>query len=191
MPHGRALLPHGRTPVSIKPPSDIVLDVARAADPTRVQAAVAKLARLSAALGAEASFADVLGEAATSASAEAADGLSGLPFGLADLRSRLASKAGEAGSISGLSQAHQALEAFVLQTFVGTMLPKSEKVFGQGTAGDIWRSMMAEQIAAKIAKAGGIGLTRVLAASGADRASAAIAAGGVDTSRIAARAAEG
>jgi flagellar protein FlgJ len=173
--------------LSIKPPSDIVLDVARAADPARSQAAMAKLMRLSAALGtAEASFDDLLGDAE---SASAADPLPAASLGIGDVRAQLAGlKTGTGGKITGLSQAHQALEAFVLQSFVGTMLPKSEKIFGKGTAGDIWRSMMAEHIAGKMAKAGGIGLTRVLGAAAGDRAAAPTAAGGVDTSRVTARA---
>jgi flagellar protein FlgJ len=172
--------------LSIKPPSDIVLDVARAADPARSQAAMAKLMRLSAALGtAEASFDDLLGETDSAAS----DPLATAGVGFAELRTQLSGmKSGTGAKITGLSQAHQALEAFVLQSFVGTMLPKSEKIFGKGTAGDIWRSMMAEHIAGKMAKAGGIGLTRVLGAAAGDRAAAPTAAGGVDTSRVTARA---
>lgn len=167
--------------MSIKPPSDIVLDVAKAADPVRLQAAAAKLTRLAGAVG-EASFDELMGDGA-----ERSDLLADAGVGAAGLRSRLAG----AGGISSMPQAHQALEAYVLQTFVSSMLPKSEKVFGHGTAGEIWKSMMAEHIATKMAKAGGIGITRVLGAAIGDRAAAPTSAGGVDTSRLASRTAEG
>jgi len=46
------------------------------------------------------------------------------------------------------------------------MLPKdSSNVFGQGTAGDMWRSMLAEQVAQQIAKSGALGLAKRLFAT--------------------------
>jgi flagellar protein FlgJ len=170
--------------VAIRPPSDIVLDVAKAADPMRLQAAAAKLARTAAVAG-ETSFADLMQGAADGPGTES---LPDMGLGLGDLRSKLA---GVKSSITGMPQAHQALEAYVLQTFVSSLLPKSDNVFGRGTAGEVWKSMLAEQIATKMAKAGGIGITRVLAASAGERASAPTSAGGVDTSRVAPRPAEG
>ena len=39
------------------------------------------------------------------------------------------------------------LEAFVLQTFIQSMLPKNAThVFGKGTAGEVWKSMLAEKL---------------------------------------------
>ena len=50
-------------------------------------------------------------------------------------------------------------EGFVLRSFVESMLPSSESsYFGKGTAGEIWRSMLAEQIGNEMAKNGGIGI---------------------------------
>jgi flagellar protein FlgJ len=63
-------------------------------------------------------------------------------------------------------------EAFVLQSFVQTMLPKdASAVFGEGTAGDIWKSMLAEKMALQIAESGGIGIAKMLAAKNASLAS--------------------
>ena len=46
------------------------------------------------------------------------------------------------------------------------MLPKDAgSVFGEGTAGDVWRSMLSEQIARQIAKSGALGLSRRLFAT--------------------------
>jgi hypothetical protein len=57
-------------------------------------------------------------------------------------------------------------EAFVLQSFVETMLPDgAEHVFGSGNAGAIWKSFLAEQIGQEIADAGGIGIAEQVAAA--------------------------
>ncbi len=55
-------------------------------------------------------------------------------------------------------------EGFVLRSFVESMLPSGDsEFFGKGTAGDIWRSMLAEQIGNEIAKGGGIGIADTIA----------------------------
>lgn len=57
------------------------------------------------------------------------------------------------------------LEAFVLQTFVQTMLPSASKAFfGKGTAGEVWKSMLAEKLGAELARSGQVGLAGRLAA---------------------------
>ena len=54
----------------------------------------------------------------------------------------------------------------LINSFVGEMLPKNAgSVFGEGTAGDIWRSMLSEQISRQIAKSGALGLSRRLFAT--------------------------
>ena len=54
----------------------------------------------------------------------------------------------------------------MLNSFVGELLPKdASAVFGQGTAGDMWRSMLAEQVSLQIAKSGKLGLARRLFAT--------------------------
>lgn len=56
------------------------------------------------------------------------------------------------------------LEAFILQSFIQSMLPKNAKtVFGKGTAGEIWRSMLAEKLATELAQSGQVGLAKQLA----------------------------
>ncbi|MCO6392909.1 flagellar biosynthesis protein FlgJ [Aliihoeflea aestuarii] len=61
--------------------------------------------------------------------------------------------------------AFRKFEAMMLQSFLQSMLPtESEAVYGEGLAGDMWRSMMAEQIAGVMAERGGIGVAdRILA----------------------------
>ena len=60
-------------------------------------------------------------------------------------------------------KAHQEFEAYILQTFVESMLPKdAENTYGKGNAGSIWKSMLAEQIGGQLSKAGGIGIAERL-----------------------------
>jgi len=46
----------------------------------------------------------------------------------------------------------------MLQNFVKNMLPSSETLYGKGSAGEIWKGMMAEQLGNTIAKNGGVGI---------------------------------
>src|SRR5258708_33015375 len=46
------------------------------------------------------------------------------------------------------------------------MLPRGSAVnFGKGVAGDVWRSMLAEQLGTAVAKSGGVGIAKFLAAA--------------------------
>jgi flagellar protein FlgJ len=50
-------------------------------------------------------------------------------------------------------------EAMVLQTFMQSILPgDTETVYGGGMAGDMWKSMLAQQIGEVMARRGGIGI---------------------------------
>jgi peptidoglycan hydrolase FlgJ len=110
--------------------TDIIMDVARAADPDKVSAARERLAAMAA------------GSADATQFASAAD----IP----------AARRADPG---GRGETFERFEAFVLQSFVEHMLPKEvESVYGGGFAGDMWKSMMAEQLANQMAKAGGIGI---------------------------------
>ena len=58
-----------------------------------------------------------------------------------------------------------------LTTFVETMLPaSSESVFGSGTSGNIWKSMLAEKLAAQMAAAGGVGIADQMRSAAEQRA---------------------
>lgn len=125
--------------MAISPPSDIVLDVARAADPAEIEAARARLrALVDAAQGGE-------GFAAT-----ARAGMRGAPVA--------------AGPRSETPEAFRKFEAMVLQTFVQGMLPDgAENVYGAGLAGEMWKSFLAKEMAGAMAERGGIGIAdRVL-----------------------------
>jgi len=108
---------------------DLVIDVTRAADPAGVNAARDKLA-LNAARKASAEF--TVAEQARSTPPTPA---------------------------SPQQEAFVKFEAMVLQTFLQSMLPKeTESVYGEGMAGEMWQSMLAEHLANSLAQRGGIGI---------------------------------
>lgn len=119
--------------------SDIVLDVIRAAEPEAAETARARLAAFGGAAPPAVAFGDRLVDR----------------YGRAD-----------AGGAQAASQNPMVkFEAMVLQNFIETMLPSdADQVYGGGLAGDIWRSLMAEQMAGVMAERGGIGIARSMLA---------------------------
>ncbi len=109
------------------------------------------------------------GPAATDRSASQAGERAAAAFDLSFNAARLAASGRETqasdvtGEDAALFDSYQKFEAMVLQNFVQSMLPKeSATFFGEGTAGEIWKSMMAEQLAAMLAEGGGIGIAQSL-----------------------------
>ena len=120
--------------MAISPPSDIVLDVARAAEPEKLAAARARLANRTAAAAA------ALNEA----------------FSAGDLRH---TPVAEDIAPAGTPETYKNFEAMVLSTFVQSMLPKEAGVvYGDGISGDMWKSLLAQQLGTAIADRGGIGI---------------------------------
>jgi flagellar protein FlgJ len=144
--------------MAFNPRTDVILEVASAADPSRATVAAQRLNALAGSNAPAADFAADLDRAASAASGTAP------PLAnAADMRSHLPSAPGGADK---LGQAKTQFEAMMLNSFVGEMLPKDTgEVFGQGMAGDMWRSMLAEQVSAQIAKSGKLGLARRLFAT--------------------------
>ena len=114
--------------MAISTPGDIVLDVVRAADPAAVETARARLASL-AGTARDASF-HVAAEPAKAAR-----------------------------KVDGTPEAFARFEAMVLQTFIQSMLPQdTDSVYGEGMAGEMWQSLLAEQLGEVMASRGGIGI---------------------------------
>ena len=163
--------------MAFNPTSDVVLDVLNAADPARASIAAERLAALAAGAPAR-DFTVDLDKATVAAAANAAS----LAPGLANARQALG------GATDPAARAKVEFEAMALNSFVGEMLPKEASAFfGQGTAGDVWRSMLSEQISRQIAKSGALGLSRRLfatheLAAGERRASGTAAATAVESS---------
>jgi flagellar protein FlgJ len=150
--------------MSISPPTDIILDVTRAADPARYQEATARLSRISATVPPD-GFNDALKAVApprseAAASVDASEALNRMRQAPAAAAKAAKDASGKAG------KAYEGFEAVALTNFVEAMMPKqASAVFGAGTAGDVWKSMMAQQIAAELAHAGGIGIADHLKAA--------------------------
>lgn len=141
--------------MSIFPSTDIVTDVARAADPGKLNVAMKRLTDLSPSRTAAAREIAAFGEVAQAHGANLSAHVSLSPENLAVAqrpRQQLAPEAAVA----------QKFEAYILQTWIETLLPKEEGgSFGGGGAGTIWRSMMAEQLGVQLANAGGVGLHKM------------------------------
>lgn len=153
--------------MAISPPSDLVLDVVRAADPTDVQEAQARLKANRAAFEATSLAENGNGFANTVAVLNR----DSATHSLGDISNRVESKK--------IPESYRKFEAMVLQNFVKSMLPKeSEDVYGKGTAGDIWKGMMAEQVANVMAEGDGVGIAksmvtdRIVGTDGPDRVNA-------------------
>ena len=132
--------------MSINPPIDIVLDVAKAADPVRYREAVARLNRAAAG----AAF-DTLIPAPDVGAAESAMAAPALPP--------------PAARTAKTESTFRDFEAMTLATFVEAAIPEDmSAVYGSGTAGETWKSMLASEIARKMADGGGIGIAKRLEA---------------------------
>ena len=146
--------------MAIDASSDIVLEVAKAADPARAAAVVQRLNALGGAAGAAAAadatdFADTLAATAPAVATgpSAADARARF-FGAAEAADEKAAKV------------KTGFEAVMLNSFVSEMLPKdTSSVFGQGLAGDMWKSMLADQVSRQMAKSDALGIAKRLFAT--------------------------
>ncbi|CUA85090.1 Rod binding protein [Chelatococcus sambhunathii] len=138
--------------MAIQPPSDIVLEVTRAVEPSRYQAALQRLKSMPAS-AAGVDFADTFDAVRPPVLGSTHD----VEGALTAMRSRAASVRRSDGD------PYRKFEAFVLQNFIEAMLPENgEVVFGTGTAGKIWKSMLAEKMGEQVAVSGGIGIAEML-----------------------------
>ena len=138
--------------MSINPPTDLVLDVVRAANPARHREATARLTQgmtEGVSTVGRGDFAAIL--AKTDATP---------PAPTVALPARTASPASAA-------EAYEAFEGLALATMIDAALPESKALFGEGPGADVWKSMLAEQIGLQMARVGGIGLAEQLASSAA------------------------
>lgn len=133
--------------MSIKPPSDLLLDVARAADPAAAAAAAERLGKIGARGGnMDVGFSEIL------------DGVSTPPPSTADLAAGTRVTPRPSAPVDANKKAYQGLEGLLLQNLVETMLPNNSEIFGEGSAGMIWRSMLAQELGADLAKKVDLGI---------------------------------
>lgn len=152
--------------MAISTKTDIVLGVSLAADPLKYMEAVDRLRQLDPSKQKE--FAALLAEQGQSgnnpslpgdpsASAGPEDALNSGPPVPASARAAVRRKAGP-------KDVYGQLEAFIMQTFIQSMLPNNAtSVFGKGTAGEVWKSMLAEKLGGEVARSGQLGIASRLA----------------------------
>jgi peptidoglycan hydrolase FlgJ len=149
---------------------DLVLDVLQAADPVTQRAATAKLDALEVSGDEFGATLDMQAGGAAASSSVADDPSSAKTTQVEQGAPVNASAPVRVINATSPGDVYRKFEAFVLQVFVETMLPKqAEDLFGKGTAGDIWRSMMAEQLGNQLAKGKGIGIAGQLAGAHSTR----------------------
>jgi flagellar protein FlgJ len=147
--------------------TDIILGVARAADTVKQREAAARLERLSR---------TPLTETPSTAAAEPVSDWSTelrLASSNAPRAANASAPADTTESSPAKSDVYVQFEAVLLQNMVEAMMPKdSEAMFGSGTAGSMWKSMLAEKVAAEIARSGAVGIAKQVAAGSAARQAA-------------------
>lgn len=128
--------------MAINPPSDIIADVIAAADPQRAASVEARLKSIASARPAEA-FETVVEKTR--------------PFVRGQEIARTPARVAAAPSddASRRKQAMVEFEGNILGFLVKELLPKDQAaVAGGGQAGEMWRSMLADQVGKQIAKSG-------------------------------------
>ncbi len=172
--------------MSISPPSDLILDVMKAADPQRMREAALRLKDMAAARAAAtetgagkwseslrmAGFSPAgAGRKISTPHLDAASGTRAPAAAapethVAAMRdSAPAAVPGQSSGTTGrgMRESFAALEGVVLENMLEGMLGGSgSEVFGEGLAGEYWKSMMARAIATQVARRGGMGLAEAL-----------------------------
>jgi peptidoglycan hydrolase FlgJ len=125
--------------MSISPVSDLIVDVARAADPQKASAASRALET---------------GAAPETFSATLRQAAPAVDSGSYAYRNPAPTLT---PAMTPERKAAVGLEGVLLKGMIEEMLPKdAPDVYGSGTAGDVWRSMMSEKIAEEVAKSGAL-----------------------------------
>lgn len=150
--------------MSIFPATDIISDVVNSADSRRLASGMQRLRKLSVSTAdttvATQAKSDVThgtkGEISRAARFEA---VTGPEMRAADKNMNIHSETKSQSLVAA-----QKFEAFILQTWIEALLPKTEGgSFGTDGSASIWRSMMAEQLATQLARGGGVGLQKIIA----------------------------
>lgn len=124
--------------MAVSIPSDLIVDVMRSADPQRVKLAVARLQN-----------------GATSPAGPTPPPLQTF----ADFMPPLKLAPDVASDAAKSSSARAGFEKMVISNMLENILPRaSSGVFGEDSAGSIWRSMFSDSLADAYAKQGGLGI---------------------------------
>ena len=138
--------------MAISIPSDLVLDVVNAADPVERQMAAQRLGSASRSAMQVASATGAvpdLGSGTEPASFEKHYASAGKPAVLSDAGISRYSK----GIAKEQNPVSEKFVALMLHEMLETMLPRdTEGIYGEGLSGDMWRSMLSEQVSNQMAK---------------------------------------
>lgn len=173
--------------MGISPPTDLVVDVMQNAQTERVRQVVSKLKALSASGSADFGTTMAKTGQAGAAAPQSADeqarakALAMIPPGLAFSGTSLTTlqnahalsqrSVNQFSTAQPSSDALKKFEGMVLAKFLDTMMPENSSVFGGGTAGSTWKTMLTEKIGDAIADAGGIGIAERMARAAVIRSS--------------------
>lgn len=70
---------------------------------------------------------------------------------------------GDAAATKKAKDVAQQFEAVYLRQMIDTSMPKdSEALFGEGTSGTMWRSMMTDTLATALSKTGSLGIANMI-----------------------------
>lgn len=154
--------------------SDIILGVARAADTVKQREAAARLERLSRPAPTDVAASTPPAEPVHDWSTELKLASSSTPRAPAAAGPSKFDDTDDAVAAKKRADVYVQFEAVLLQNMVETMMPSdSDAMFGSGTAGSMWKSMLAEKVAAEIARSGTIGIAKQVAAGEAARTAVA------------------
>jgi len=132
--------------MSITPPSDLVLDVVRAVEPSQYQASVAKFQ------------APRAGKSMMAASPKVAFDHFATTAQLDHMRPPVSVKTADKPQ-----EAYRKFESMMLQNFINAMFTDdTAAVFGKGAGSDYWKSMMVDAMADEMSQAGGIGVAEMM-----------------------------
>lgn len=154
--------------------TDIILGVSRAADEAKRQAAVTRLEEMGVKSNATAQAASAAADADEAWAAEVRRAAASVPQPASVTSAPGISGQKETNAADQKKDVYVKFEALLVQNMIEAMMPNDlESVFGSGTAGKVWKSMLAEQVSMEIARTGTLGIAKQIAGGEAARMAAA------------------
>jgi peptidoglycan hydrolase FlgJ len=139
-------------------PSDLIVDVMRNADPSRLSAATSKLQAIG-------------GEGVASQFAHMLEEVDAAPAQQDGSVHALAGDHPDPPQLAAAEGHHVEFERMVLRNLLESLLPESSSgAFGAGPSAGVWRSLAADQLAGLYAGSGGVGIAEALSAGDGERA---------------------
>lgn len=149
--------------MSIFPATDLISDVANSADSRRLAAGLQRLRNLSMSVADKTSISQPISTARQGGKEEVSRAIRFEAVVRLEKPPTNNIQNIQRDPKSGNAVAARKFEAFILQTWLETLLPKTEGgSFGTDGSANIWRSMMAEQLGMQLARSDVIGLQKII-----------------------------